>query len=92
MKLGSWEIDNLKAIALPQKAQSAFTNVTGGIVGADYQPVLYVGHQVVNGTNYCILAIQKIVAPNVEVRLVKMIIHEDLNGAASLMSISGVAL
>ncbi|MBR0203838.1 MAG: hypothetical protein IJQ56_05670 [Synergistaceae bacterium] len=93
MKLGNWELDNnMKTANLPQKAQSAFTAVTSGLIGCDYQPVLYVGSQLVNGTNHCILAIQRPVVQNPEARLVKMIVHEDLNGSPSLMSISGVAL
>ena len=41
--LGGWNIDEMKGCNLPQKAQSAFTAVTGGINGSDYQPLLYVG-------------------------------------------------
>ena len=62
------------------------------MVGADYQPVLYVGSQLVNGTNYCIFALQTLVTAKPEKRLVKMIIHETLEGEASLLSVSGVAL
>ncbi len=90
--LGAWNIDEIKGVNLPQKAQSAFTAVTGGMVGADYQPVLYVGKQLVNGTNYCIFALQTLVTANPEKRLVKMIIHEALDGTASLLSVSGIAL
>ena len=90
--LGGWNVDEMKAVNLPQKVQSAFTTITGGLVGADYQPVLYVGSQVVNGTNYCILALQSIVAPNAEKRLVKMIINVASNGGTSLVSVIGVAL
>ena len=90
--LGAWNIDDMKGCNLPQKAQSAFTAVTGGMVGADYQPVLYVGSQLVNGTNYCIFALQTLVTAKPERRLVKMIIHEALDGEASLLSVSGVAL
>ena len=90
--VGEWNIDDMKGCNLPQKAQSAFTAVTGGMVGADYQPVLYVGSQLVNGTNYCIFALQTLVTAKPERRLVKMIIHEALDGEASLLSVSGVAL
>ena len=90
--LGGWNIDEIKSCNLPQKAASAFTAVTGGLVGADYQPVLYVGSQVVNGTNYCIFAVQKLVVPNPEKRLVKMIINVSSTGEASLVSVSGIAL
>ena len=90
--LGGWNIDEIKTVNLPQKVASAFTAVTGGITGADYQPVLYVGKQIVNGTNYCLLAIQRLVVPNAEKRLVKMIINESSDGTVSLVSVSGVAL
>lgn len=91
-KLGGWNIDEMKSVNLPQKAQSAFTAITGGLVGAEYMPVLYVGSQIVNGTNYCILALQTLVLPDPEKRLVKMIINVDTKGAASLVSVSGIAL
>ena len=90
--LGGWNIDEMKGCNLPQKAASAFTEITGGLVGADYQPVLYVGSQVVNGTNYCILALQTLVLPEPKKRLVKMIINVDTKGVASLVSVSGIAL
>lgn len=91
-KLGSWEIEQFKTTGLPQGVQSAFTNITGDMTGADYQPVLYCGHQVVNGINHCILCLQRIIIPEEDYRLVKMIIHEDTDGAASLVSVSKVAL
>ena len=96
--LGGWNIDEMKSVNLPQKAASAFTAVTGGLMGADYMPVLYVGTQQVNGTNYCILAVQTLTTAEPEKRLVKMIINVDTKGAASgaasasLVSVSGIAL
>jgi len=90
--LGGWNYDDVKSCNLPQKTQSAFTAVTGGLVGADYMPVLYVGSQVVNGTNHCILALQRLVVPESESRLVKMIINVDTKGTARLVSVSGIAL
>ena len=90
--LGAWDLDEIKGCNLPQKVASAFTAVTGELVGADYQPVLYVGKQVVNGTNYCVLAIQRIIAPASEKRLVKVVINESTTGKASLVCVSGVAL
>ena len=91
-QLGSWNIDEMKSVNLPQKAQSAFTAVTSGLMGADYMPVLFVGTQQVNGTNYCILALQTLMTAEPEKRLVKMIINVDIKGVASLVSISQVGL
>ena len=90
--VGNWILEEFKSVNLPQKLASGFTAVTGGLVGADYQPVLYVGHQVVNGMNYCVLAIQRITTANPDTRLVKMIINEAPNGEFSLVSVSGFAL
>ena len=90
--LGGWNIDDMKGCNLPQKVQSAFTAVTSELVGADYMPVLYVGSQVVNGMNYCVLAKQTIITATPENRLVKMIINVDTKGVASLVSVSGIAI
>ena len=92
MLLGGWNLDEIKGCTLPQKAQTAFIAATSELVGADYEPICYLGSQVVNGTNYRILAIMKPVTPNPEKRLVKMIIHEELDGSVRLQSVSGAAL
>ena len=90
--LGGWNIDELKPCNLPQKAQSAFTEIMSRVVGADYTPVLYVGKQLVNGVNYCILAVQTLVTANSPKRLVRMVIHEGLDGTVSMKSIRGIEL
>ena len=90
--LGAWDISELKGCNLPQRAESAFTSVTMDLVGADYEPVLYVGKQLVNGTNYCILALQTLVIANPKKRLVKMVIHEALDGTCKLLSVSPINL
>ena len=92
MILGGWNIDDVKGCNLPQKPQTAFTAVTSEIVGVDYEPIAYLGSQTVNGINYRILAFQRIVALNSEKKIVKMIIHEELDGSARVESVSGLAL
>ncbi len=92
MILSGWELDEFRGIKLPQKVASAFTAVTGELTGADYQPIVYLGKQVVNGTNYCLLALQRIITAKPEKRLVKMIINEAADGTASLVSVTGFAI
>ena len=92
MILGGWNIDDVKGCNLPQKVQSAFTAVTGDMTGADYEPIAYLGSQIVNGTRYRILALRRLVIPNSEPQFVKMIIHEELDGSARLESVSGLPL
>lgn len=92
MVLGGWNLDEVKGTALPQKVQTDFTAVTAELVGAEYEPIAYLGSQQVNGTNYRILALQRLVTPNAEKRFVKMIINEELDGSVRLVSVSGLAL
>ena len=89
---GGWNLDDVKGCNLPQKVQSAFTAVTGDLTGADYEPIAYLGSQKVNGTNYRVLALQRLVIPENEKRIVKMIINEELDGTVRLVSVSGLAL
>ena len=92
MILGGWNLDEVKGCNLPQKVATDFTAVTGELVGAEYEPIAYLGSQQVNGTNYRILALQRMVTPNAEKRIVKMIIHEELDGSVRLVSVSGLGL
>lgn len=92
MILGGWNLDEIKGCNLPQKVQTDFTAVTSELVGADYEPIAYLGSQTVNGTNYRVLALMRAVVPNAEKRIVKMIIHEELDGSVRLQSVSGVDL
>ena len=85
-------MSDVKGVALPQKAQSAFTAVMSDIVGADYEPIAYLGSQVVNGTNYKVLAIKTPVVPNGEKSFVKIIINEGTDKTTRLVSISRAAL
>ena len=92
MILGGWNLDEVKGCNLPQKVQTDFTAVTSELVGADYEPIAYLGSQQVNGTNYRILCLQRTVAIDAEKKIVKMIIHEELDGTARLESVSKAAL
>ena len=88
--VGGWNIDGLKGASLPQKAASAFTKFTDGLVGAEYIPLLYIGSQTVNGTNYCYIALQTIICAQPMKRLVKLILNEDLNGKVTAVSVTRI--
>lgn len=90
--LGDWDIGDVKGCNLPQKVQSAFTSVTSEILGADYEPIAYLGKQLTNGTNYRVLALKKPIVQNGTPTVVKMIIHEEMDGTARLVSISRVSI
>ena len=92
MVLGAWNLDEVKGCNLPQKVQTAFTSVTSELVGADYEPIAYLGSQMVNGTNYRILALMRTITSNAEKKIVRMIINEAPDGSVRLVSVSGAAL
>lgn len=89
--LGGWNFDDFKGANLPQKVASGFAAVFGGFTGADYQPIVYLGSQVVNGINYLVIAKQTLVTKISEEHIVKIVINEAPDGTFSLVSISGVA-
>lgn len=90
--LGGWDLSDVKGCNLPQKVQTAFTEVTSKIVGADYEPIAYLGKQIVNGVNYKVLALKTPVVPDGTKHFVKLIINEGTDKKVNLVSISRVAL
>ena len=54
--LGGWTLELESAEKMPQKLATAFGNLFGNKFGGSYLPVYYVGKQVVNGTNYKLIA------------------------------------
>ena len=53
--MGGYEIVNEPASSLPQELATAIGEVNSGLLGATYQPIWYVGKQIVNGTNYMLI-------------------------------------
>ena len=57
--VGNWEV-NVTVDAMPQVVATAFGKLDE-LVGAKYEPIAYLGSQVVNGTNYAVLAKQLLI-------------------------------
>ncbi len=55
MLLGGWTLADFTPCKLPDQAAAAFTGATKNLIGATYEPILYVGSQVVAGMKYCII-------------------------------------
>ena len=69
--------DNFSATKMPQGAASAWAALDGlEFTGAGYKPLLYVGNQLVNGTNYWFIAEQSIYYSEVERHIVKLAVRE----------------
>ena len=75
---GSIDIDIITDLTkLPQKVASAQSALeTAGLTGASYKTLLYVGEQLVRGTNYWFIAEQTLVLAAPEKHVVIMAINE----------------
>ena len=74
--LGGYEIVNQPIDSkLPQDLASAIGNINSGLLGATYQPIWYVGKQVVNGVNYLFIAEQIRATKDKDTSIVGLVIN-----------------
>lgn len=69
---------------MPQKAATAWGAVTGGLCGASYKPLLYIGTQVAKGVNHWFIAEQTLVT-NPPVRHIVTIAVNEFNGTCAIV-------
>ena len=79
MKTGGWNID-VEVGKMPQKVETAFVELTENLVGVEYEPIAYLGSQVVNGVNHAILAKQIIVNGRDSENIVVLTFNEQNTG------------
>ena len=79
--VGTWEI-NVVVDKMPQKIATAFAEMSGTILGAQYTPIAYIGSQVVNGTNHAVLAEQLVVTGKDTKNIVLVIFNEKPEGVS----------
>lgn len=82
--LGAIQFENFEGLSkMPQKAASAWSAV-GGIVGASYKPLVYVGTQQVKGVNHWFIAEQTLVT-NPPVKHIVTIAINEFNGVYAIV-------
>ncbi len=74
---------------LPEDVEKGFNEVTQHLVGASYEPVLYVGSQVVAGINYMIICKQTLSDKDATEHLVTLVINV-FNEKWSIVSIDEI--
>ena len=74
-------------IKMPQKAASAWSAIEGGLVGASYKPLVYVGSQQVKGVNHWFIAEQTLMTATPEKKIVTLAINE-FNGIYAVIPTS----
>lgn len=73
--VGSWNI-KIVVDAMPQKVATAIGALAEQLVGAEYEPIAYLGYQLVNGTNHAVLTKQTIMDGNDSANIVVLIFNE----------------
>ncbi len=63
-----------------------------GLVGVNYEPVMYLGSQVVAGTNHAVLCRATVVVPDAVPFWAVLYLYEDLEGNVTVMKIEPLAL
>ena len=61
-------------------------------MGVDYEPIAYLGYQIVAGKNYLILCESKIVVPDPIPSLTLVTVYEDLDGNCKIINTEPVVL
>ena len=75
MALGGYEI-KVATGSMPQNVASGWDKVFENMVGAKYEPIAYLGSQVVNGKNHAILAVQKLIYKEDITNIVLVVLNE----------------
>ena len=72
------------------EVNAAFEKALEGFTGVSYEPIAYLGSQVVAGTNYAILCFEKASTPSSETKLSIVTVYADLEGHAEILSTEDV--
>ena len=73
--VGSWDV-KVVVNSYPQKVATALGNLKDELLGVVYEPIAYLGSQVVNGTNHAVLAEQTVLTGRDTKNIVVLIFNE----------------
>jgi hypothetical protein len=82
---GGWTaLSSNTSLSANKNAKKAFERATATLTGMEYEPLAFIGTQVVAGTYYCILCRGKATVPEAEPTIELVYIYEDLQGKAEI--------
>jgi len=84
--MGGWSVAEDTAITEENKA--IFAKGMEKLVGVHYEPVAYLGSQLVAGTNHCFLCKATVIYPNAVPTWKLVYLYEDLKGEVSVLNIA----
>ena len=84
--IGGWNVD-VTVSKLPQKVATAMGSLSEKLIGAEYEPIAYLGSQVTNGVNHAVLA-EQIVTTGRDSNNIVVLIFNEKPGAMDLSLVS----
>ncbi|WP_026663593.1 hypothetical protein [Butyrivibrio proteoclasticus] len=88
--LGGWTAS--ESAEVTDEVRELVRNATDGLLGVEYEPVAYLGSQLVAGSNHCVLCKASVVVPNSKPYYVFMYIYRDLDGNCSILKLEEIKL
>ena len=88
--VGGWKA--AEDTAVTEELKALFDKAAETLMGVDYEPVAYLGSQLVAGTNHCFLCRATVVYPGAEPYWVLVYLYEDLQGSVSVLGFEDVEL
>ena len=86
--LGSWTVTDSPEI--PGEVRTLFDEAMAGLVGVNYEPIAYLGSQIVAGYNHALFCRATAVVPDAVPYYAVVILYEDLNAKATLSDIKAL--
>ena len=83
--VGGWAVADSNEIH--EEDRAIFEKAMEKLVGVDYEPLAYLGNQVVAGLNHCFLCKAAVVYPDAVPTLALVYIYQDLDGNAEITNI-----
>ena len=86
--VGGWNIAENNAVTEEQKA--VFDKAVEKLLGVSYEPVAYLGSQVVAGQNHCFLCKATVIYPDAKPTYALVYIYQDLQGNAEVTNVASL--
>ena len=83
---GGWAVAEKTEIT--EDLQAVFDKAMEKLMGVSYEPVAYLGSQVVAGLNHCFLCKATVIYPNAAPAYKLVYIYQDLEGNAEILNIA----
>ena len=85
---GGWQASESPEIT--SELHSVFDKALDGFAGVGYEPIAYLGSQIVAGTNHAFFCKAQVVYPNAQPYFAIVFIYEDLEGNAEIQDIASM--